>query len=103
MWLVLGTHPVSTDSDVEDEVERRRGEGVPHVLVVDACAGHLHELHAVSVPGDGLVEPRAGRAVDDHAPGVPAVVRDPDVAADAIEFVTDAARRHVAVYSSVSR
>lgn len=97
------TYEASANGDVEDEVLRRRGERIPDIDVVDAATRDLHELVTVAVPGDGLVDPVRGGAVDDDAPRVPAVVGDSDGPADAAVLVADTAGSHIAVHRAVSR
>lgn len=99
--LVCQTYPVTTDGDVEDDVQRGRGEGVPDALVADATTSDLHKLSTVPVPGDGLAGP-CGSTVENDTPGVPAIVTETSAAADSAVLVADTAGRDVAVNSAVT-
>jgi len=95
--------PGSTNGNVEEEVEGAVGERVPDVLVVDASTADLLKLLTISIPGDGLVCPRALAAVVLESPGVPALIRDGDAGTETCAFVADTAGVDVTVGSSVTR
>lgn len=55
---------VTTNGEVEEDVQRAVCKGGPHALVADGRAPEREEGLAVLEPGDGLVRPIAGRAID---------------------------------------
>ena len=78
------------------------GQAVPNSLVTDLASADLVECVSVHVPSDGLTGPAAGCVVPDNAPGVPALIRDGSVAANAGRLVADTAGISVAVYGSIA-
>ncbi len=96
------SYPTTPNGDVEDEEEGAMGNRVPHIVVVDSRAGDLLELLAIHIPGNALRFPASRGAVDDDAPGVPALVRDPDAVSQPVVLVANTSRAHVAVERTVA-
>ena len=94
---VRGAGPVAADGDVDDEVERGCGEGVPDGLAAEVAGVDAEELLPVAEPGQGLVGPSARAPVPLHPPRVPAVIAEPDGAAPPLRLVARASRVHIAV------
>ena len=98
-WM---SYPTTPNGDVEDEEEGAVGNRAPHIDVVDSRARDLLELLAVHIPSDGLGCPASRGAVDDDAPGMPALVGDPDAAPKPVVLVANTSRAHVAVERAVA-
>lgn len=96
------TYPVSSDSDVDNKVQRRLGDSSPDTCIVDAGSSDLVELVAIKVPGDLLVDPVAVGAVNVHTPCVPALIGDASATTDTGSLIADAAGIDVTVDGSVT-
>lgn len=58
------TYEVTTNGNVEDDVQRLASKGLPDSLVTDRGTLDLVELNALPVPGDSLVLPVAAAEVE---------------------------------------
>jgi hypothetical protein len=102
--IVRRAWPVSADSKVEDEIERRVGKCSPNALVAKVRAGQSVVCDAVEVPGDNLCRvARAVSAVDGESPRMPAIVGDCHSLAQTGRLVANTAWRGAAVGRAVAR
>lgn len=96
-------YPVTTNSNIQNKVNRVRRKRIPHALHTDPRSRNLEELVSVKIPSNRLARPAARATIPDRAPSVPALVGEADRSTNTVRLTARAVRVYIAMNSTVAR